>query len=304
MNEDVVVSLWQRRVRWSRAADALKNRVNYARGAALGLSCLGAVAETLSATLLADTDLLQTIIGAAGAVSLTAAAFITTQFLTTDSIRRWNRARSVSEAIKHLIYQYRAKVTPFREGNALAELQRKIIEIEAQARDLERYLADIDASDAAPPDSLTPDAYVEKRVRQQIEGYYHKKARLYAQRQRLWRGLEIGLGFTAATVAAVATYIGKSGADTSSIAAWVAVLTTLGGAFAAHSAANRYDFLVMSYYATGRRLQDLLDEWRAQGSPTDEVRWGTFVHACEGAISVENESWMAKWTEQEPGKSG
>lgn len=77
------------------------------------------------------------------------------------------------------------------------------------------------------------------------------------------------------------------------------MLTTLAGGISAHIAANRYDFLVMSYFATGNRLRQRVNEWGAHGAPTDEVRWTAFVEDCEHAISVENESWLAKWAEEE-----
>jgi hypothetical protein len=64
---------------------------------------------------------------------------------------------------------------------------------------------------------------------------------------------------------------------------------------------NRYEFLVMSYAATAARLTDLLDEWRIAGMPTDSVQWSKFVPECENAISVENESWLAKWAESGSG---
>ncbi len=67
-------------------------------------------------------------------------------------------------------------------------------------------------------------------------------------------------------------------------------------------AASRYDFLVMSYHATARRLEDLVNDWRSDGAPTDPAAWSAFVRACEDAISVENESWLAKWAEQQPAK--
>ena len=71
-------------------------------------------------------------------------------------------------------------------------------------------------------------------------------------------------------------------------AAFTAVLTTLAGAVLAHVEASRYDFLVMTYRATARRLQDRLD-----GS---QQPWSDFVNDCENILATENTSWIAKWT--------
>lgn len=83
-----------------------------------------------------------------------------------------------------------------------------------------------------------------------------------------------------------------------SLAPWIAVLTTLSGSLVAFLASKLYDFLVVSYLATANRLRRLLDHWRTAGSPTDPPRWPQFVDDCENAISIENESWLAKWADR------
>ena len=72
------------------------------------------------------------------------------------------------------------------------------------------------------------------------------------------------------------------------LAALTAVLTTLGGAILAHVEASRYDFLVMTYRATGRRLQDRKDG--------PQQPWSAFVSDCENILAAENTSWIAKRT--------
>jgi hypothetical protein len=149
---------------------------------------------------------------------------------------------------------------------------------------------------------------VKQRVFQQINKYYRPKAGQFAKRLRLLRGIEVVLGLTATVLASIATFLSRTAplAATvlvdykSDVSSWVAVLTTTAGALAAHIAANRYEFIVMSYFATARRLEDLVNDWKARESPTQSEPWTHFVDACENAISVENESWMAKWAEQQP----
>jgi hypothetical protein len=72
------------------------------------------------------------------------------------------------------------------------------------------------------------------------------------------------------------------------IAALTAVLTTIAGAVLAHIEASRFDFLVTTYVAAARHLED-----RGNG-PNDP--WSDFVTDCERILEAENNSWIAKWT--------
>jgi SMODS and SLOG-associating 2TM effector domain 1/Protein of unknown function (DUF4231) len=283
----------------------MKRRLNVARTSALALSTTGALFATASGTILRNNSVWRPWCAGMGAISLAVATFITSKFLTADALRRWTRTRSVSEGIKHHIYACRAGAAPFNGKDAALVLQSKVESIEANATDLERYLADTNPKISNPPPLLTPAEYIRLRVQQQIDGYYRPKARLFSKRLRQLRGLELILGLTATILATLGTFLSNDAAQHTTlggfktdISSWVAVLTTTAGAFAAHIAANRYDFTVMSYFATARRLEDLVNAWRARDSPTDEIQWSNFVNACENAISVENESWMAKWAEQ------
>jgi hypothetical protein len=211
----------------------------------------------------------------------------------------------VSEAIKGEIFMFRAGAEPYSGPGAVGVLQQQVRVIEEAALDLERYVAGVDVNreDRPVPPSLSPKAYIEKRVMQQIEGYYRPNARLYARWLSIFRFAELVFGLVATLLGAVAAYIsGTTPAGDTAVAAWVAVFTTLGAAMAAHVAATRYDFLVVSYYATARHLEDLVGRWRADGEPTASSQWTAFVKACEDAISIENESWLAKWAEKDPGQ--
>jgi hypothetical protein len=312
MAEEVLAAIWRRRVGWSRAATRLKRKVTYARTAALLLSVLGAVLGALAATLLSDVPHWRMTSAGLSAALLATATFITAQFLTFDAVRAWIRARSVSEQIKAEVFTFRAGASPYGIPGDVRVLQRKVFEIEEQVRDLERHVAGVSVKASTPPPPLTPARYVEERIEQQIHGYYRPKARLYSRVLATLRGFEVALGLTAAVLAGLAAYFGGAAsgsgapgeapaAANAGVAAWIAVATTLGAALAAHIAAGRYEFLLMSFHATARRLEDLVNEWRAIGAPTDPQEWSALVAAAEEAISIENESWLAKWTEQDRG---
>lgn len=301
MSDDIVQLIWKRRVRWSSAADLLRARIFKARASALLLSIGGAILETLAASIESGFPRASFWFGATGALCLAAVTFIVTRLVTADGVRRWNRARAVSEGIKHLVYQFRAQAAPFRDQEAASTLQQKVSEIESKASDIEPSLAQVIVpANSEPPPALSPEEYVAKRVLQQVNGYYRPEAQKAAARLQNFRVVEIGASLLATLLAALTAFATRSNAEVipSTASAWVAVLTTISVALAAHVGANRYDFLVMSYYATARHLEDLLNGWRALGSPSVEPKWSEFVNACEFAISIENEGWMAKWAEQ------
>ena len=183
----------------------------------------------------------------------------------------------------------------------MTRLQADVAAIEDGAADLVPHLPDAArAGGTAPPPALTPADYVRLRIEQQISDYYRPRARRYTRNARRLRVLALGLSLAATIIAAVNTALVTGDAATK-VAPWAAVLTTLGGAVVAYLGSRRYEFLVISYHATARRLEQLRDRWRADGSPTDEASWSTFVNDCETALALENESWLAKWSDVKAG---
>ncbi len=311
--ERVVERIWRHRLEWSKAADRLKGRVDGARATALALGIAGAVLATAATTLIPAG--LRAPCALAGALSLAVGTYVTSRLVTTQHLRSWTRARSISEAIKTEVWSFRAKVEPYAGEDAPLRLVERVETLEAQAADLEPILALVRAKvpsvlpkDKQPPPAMSAEQWVERRVLGQSEGYYRRAARNLAGRLVALRDAEITLGLLATAASGIAAWsatqpqvaIRSVGL---AVGPWVAVLTTVGAAIAAHIAANRYDFLVVSYGATARRLEHLVDRWEMQGKPTDERRWSAFVRDCEAAISVENEGWLARWAEGEPQKS-
>jgi hypothetical protein len=79
------------------------------------------------------------------------------------------------------------------------------------------------------------------------------------------------------------------------LAALTAVLTTLGALVLARIEALRYDFLVSTFRATARRLEDALSDVKAL-PPAPSPEWSAFVERCKSIIAAENSSWAARWT--------
>ncbi|MCZ4554751.1 DUF4231 domain-containing protein [Rhodococcus maanshanensis] len=249
--EALVASIWVTRVRWSLVADRLKRRIDIARAAVLYLGAAGAIAATSTATFLRTADVARVLVAAFGAVCLAIAAVVTAFLLTPDAVRRWTRARAASEGIKQLVLRFRAGAVPFDGADAPARLAAEVAEIEEAVEDLLASVAefaefaefgedDAEVRDAVVPGPMTPGDYVRDRVQSQITEYYRPRACAYAGRARRLRRVALGLSVATASVAAVVTVLAGD-ADTSAgdqpssgLAPWVAVLTTLGGAVAAH----------------------------------------------------------------------
>ncbi|TCJ93552.1 DUF4231 domain-containing protein [Nocardia alba] len=291
VDEDLLNTLWQRRTRWSNTATRMKRHLDRVRLAVLFLGSWGAIATAATTTVLRSAGAATRVVALSGAVALAVATFLTAQYLTPESTRRWTIARAVSEGIKHRIVTYRAIGDARRAGRLRADVEG----IEQTAEDLLPLLAPGDNTVEAPR-SMRPDEYVRGRVRAQIDDYYLPAARRYRARASRMRRAAIGLGLAATIVAAINTGVGAQ--MSGRIAPWVAVMTTLSGSLLAYLAGKRYDFLVMTYLATADRLRRRLERWRADGSPTDPLRWAEFVADCENTISLENASWMAKWGER------
>jgi len=292
--EELIVSLWNRRVAWSRAADRLKASIERTRSAALILSSLGAVLETIAATTVVSMG--RVWYAGAGAAALALVPPIRGYFLTSEHVRDWTRARSVSNALTAEIYLFRAGATPYNQPDAATTLNAKCHELLNAVMDLESYVRNIDPQSNTVPPSMNSDDYITRRVVQQVNEYYRPRAAIYARRRQRLRWAEIALAIAATALGAFAAALAGA-ASGAGMAAWVSVLTTVGGALAAHAAAGRLDFLVTSFLATARRLEDLVNGWRVAGAPIGSPQWSEFVRQCESAISAENESWLAKWAD-------
>ena len=70
--------------------------------------------------------------------------------------------------------------------------------------------------------------------------------------------------------------------------AWVAVITTLIGALTAHTAAQRYEQLVVTYRATAERLDGMIARLQSTREDPREL-----IERCEAILLEENQGWVA-----------
>lgn len=292
---------WREQGIWSAAAGRLKQTLVRSRSAVLVLIVAAAVLEVLAATLAAGdpTGLSRTLAGAgAGAAAL--AAFIRTRYLGREAMSRWIRARSASEGLKAAAYLYVTRSGEYAAPNASDVLRETVDRVVAQVDDLTTYAAAIEVKPRDPPPPLDLRDYVRARVTPQIDGYYRKRAGEYARTLSRLRAVELALMLATTLLGAWAAVAEGEG---SRVAAWVAVLTTIAGALAAHIEASRYQHQVIVFSGTARRLESLRDaisDRLEREPPLTAAESSALVKSCEDAISTENESWMADWEKSTP----
>ncbi|MGH8188535.1 MAG: DUF4231 domain-containing protein [Steroidobacteraceae bacterium] len=297
MNQDLVQSVWDEHVGWSRTADLLKSRRVRWGVVVLMLTICGAALQTLAANLAESLNgvPVRLLVAGAGTVALALVPFLSASLLSPNGTRKWLRARSVSEGIKSEVYTFRAGAEPYDKPDALGLLQQKVRNIRDWAKDLERERALVGSPTKPAPPLLDAQAYLQLRVYQQVNQYYRPRAQRNAKLAERFQMIGIAFAGLVAVLSAVATM--RGGPGSAAIGPWIAVLTTIGGSIAAYAASARYDFQATAFFATARQLADLAETWAASGRPAPSKEWSDFVRASEEAISVENRGWMAKLDE-------
>lgn len=306
--QQVVESAWRDQAIWSETADRLKADLSKWRKWAAVAGVLGAFLETLAGALTGLENKwwwLRALIALAGAIILAVVPYVLRTKASKDRVREWVRARSVSEALKEIIYRYLVGVTPFGLGSSPGELIKRGQAIKEKVQDLSAIAASVEPPRKERPLSLTVDEYVGTRVNDQIENFYRPKGRENAVAAKKLHNLEFYLGLLAVVMGAVASAATATETGLSKLSLlgpWVAVVTTAGAAVTAHLAASRYDHAAMTYFGTADRLIGLRDEWRANPNRLDPGCVAKFVEDCEHAISAENEAWLAEWSREQVDK--
>lgn len=272
---------WQKQQIWSKTADRLKKRIELGRATALWLGIIAAVLAVV-AVQIGDAAAGRWVGLAAGA----AAALIpfAQRLAGKDPVEDWTRARSASEGLKTEVYSYLGGGSTYARDDRDEQLGREARAIVEAVGDLLRETGGIHLGNKDLPGVTDVETYITERVDDQID-WYAKKAFGY-------EGTARKLRMAGNALAAIAAFLGVVVAvlDQPSIAAWVPVVTTVGSSLLAHIAASRYDHLVIEYLRTAQRLENLRNSRVDTGMSN-----AAFVDACEAAISVENQAWMARW---------
>jgi hypothetical protein len=296
---------WAQQRIWSQSANRLKQHIDQARLAALLLGIATAVLA-VAADQVGGLSMSAGRALSAGAAITAGLATLLQRRVSTEQIRDWTRARSASEGLKTEIYSCLGGGTAYPcpdpghtdprpdpgrgRDQRLGAATRGIVEA---VSGLQRHTLGIEPDTKALPDVRDVASYITLRIDDQIHNYYDKKAAAYEMRVRYLRTVGDLLGITAVVLGAVAAAFQVERA-----AAWVPVVTTIGASLVAYVAAARYDHMVIEYLRTGQRLEHLRREYL--DNPVGDA--AAFIDACEAAISVENQAWMARWDRPDQGE--
>jgi hypothetical protein len=285
----VVEWAWARQSVWSQAADRLKAAPSRARRLRLGLTIAGAAVALAGSQLQPVSPPAGVALAVLAAVVLAAVGLLSgTQSV--EQVRRWTRARSVSEALKTEVLLCLTGAGDYASaGDPQQRLEAEVQRMEREAGDLQPWTGGIEPRTRPLPAVHDLPTYLQVRVRRsQLAGFYEPKAGRLRARLRTAKAIEVTLALVAAGLAALNTV-------SPTLGAWAAVVTTAAGAVAAHLAGERYEFLWIEYSRTAGELRRLADRGTAaDGRP---LFGPELIAACEQVISVQNQAWMAKWGE-------
>ena len=283
--------IWGQYRVWTATSRAYKARLSRWRRVVSILGSAGAVFGVLSAQQWIQWDRLWPplpgALGVTGAVLLALAAYFSKEILSFDCEGRWIRARAAAEALKREAYLLLARVPPYDGVISLgrvSEITRAVDGLEYERLTPEQKRAGLPA---AP---LTVDDYLRVRVEGQVNNFYEPKAAENRAVARRIRTVSMALG-------ALAVILSGLGYVWVGIPAFAAVVTTITTALAASLYAGRYQYLVVSYMATARKLEELRVAWQVSGkTDADTAERNRLILDCEGVFATENGAWMAEWT--------
>ena len=293
--------IWGQYRIWSATSRAYQSQLSSWRRRVLLFGIAGAVIGTLSSQesilgnfgskiLVASWDLTgSTLLSLISAALLALATYFTTKILTPANEGGWLRARAVAESFKREAYLLLAQAPPYDAAITPATLER-VRNIASGVEDLDEVPVGEDEKKKGMPTALLAvDDYVLNRVREQIEWYRRRAAEHRTASKRI-KDFSLWLGV-------VAVLLGILGARWAPAVAFIAVITTVTTSLASYLYAGRYQYLVVSYLATARKLEERLLEWDYSGKTDDERK--QFVQDCEGIFASENSAWMAELSKRE-----
>jgi len=280
--------VWARQSVWSQAVNRMRAGIGRACAVALGLTISAAVFSTLATQAASLSSVGGKALAVAAAVAVGLVPVARSQ-LVPVSVRDWTRARSVSEALKPELYTYLAGGGPYRGVDRDGQLRARTQQVLTDAADLLRYTTVLQSAVRPLPAVRDAQSYLAVWLMPQLDWYKTHAAGLQVKLARV-RYVQFALTVLAVVLAAVAATLAVTAA-----AAWIAVATAVSVAVTAYAAGSRYEYQLVEYLRTAAHLERLGRAWAAGGH--DAAADDAFVRDCEQVISVQNEAWMAKWTD-------
>jgi SMODS and SLOG-associating 2TM effector domain 1/Protein of unknown function (DUF4231) len=284
----VVEWAWQRQSVWDQTARRLRAAPRLARRLGLVLTVVAAALALAAAQLKPVSQPAAIGLAIAAAVVLAGVGLLRNR-QSIEQVRKWTRARSISEAIKTEIFLFLTRAGDYSTADREERLDAEVQRLEKEAGDLQRYVQRVEPEFIPLPQVRDLPSYINDRVTSYAEAYYLKASRQMQRRLRAAKAIEVALTLLAAALAATA-------ATWPNVGAWAAVATTAAGAVAAHAASEHYESLWIVYSSAANELDRLVTRrTAANGRPLSERE---LISECERVISAQTQAWMAKWGEE------
>lgn len=289
--------IWEQYRIWDNTSVQLRKSLTFWRRLVLILGIVGALAATLSTqplitNLVADGQpppgraawlgYVHSGLGLLSAVLLGLAAFFSQKVLSPKDEEQWVAARAAAEAFKREAFLLVAQAPPYDVVVSTAPAEA----INSSLDRLDPLPLDRARAGAAPPECpMTVSGYITSRLEEQLN-WYERRAGNHRSTLKLISGATFMLGALAVILGAVSSNL---------TAPWVAVITTIIATLTAYLYAWRYQYMVVSYLATARKLSALRARWRTAGkTDADKADRNQLILECEGILSAENKAWMTE----------
>ncbi|HJQ31762.1 MAG TPA: DUF4231 domain-containing protein [Pyrinomonadaceae bacterium] len=271
--------IWSQYLVWDYTAVKRRASLTLWRWLVLLLGVLGALAATLSTQVAADN---RNKLGILSAVFLGLAAFVSQKVISTKDEEQWVNSRAAAEAFKREAFLLATGAPPYDAAVSL-EPAKAIIAglgdlVPLSPPEGQRQ------TEAPPACPMNVDGYITSRVNDQAR-WYGRRGGEHGRTLKIIGAVIFILG----ALAVVLGYMGDNKAP------WIAVITTVTATLTAFLFAWRYQYMVVSYNATKRRLEARLAEWVASlKTDADTAERNQFILECEGILSAENKAWITE----------
>ncbi len=254
---------------------------------------------------------LHTIFAILSAVAIALSTYAGSRILSNDLEKGQLKARAAAEGLKVQGYLYAMKAPPYSGKNAEKVLFKRVEiimkDVSSIAPDFTNYkekktkfgkfLQVLYTGKRDPNDEnrwiqrfdadMTFKAYVDQRVKGQIDGYYRKKA---AEFQKIINNANAAMlifGF-------IGVVIGSIGATYSAgLTMWIGLLSTATASIASYVHANKYEYLLMSYVSTASQLELIAARYASMTTPSIYTQ-RRFVAETETIFATEHNSWISE----------
>lgn len=281
--------IWRQYRIWSATSQKLKKELTTSRILVFTLTILGSFGAILGQYATDEAGIIHKIFVWASAGAVGASGYIGSKLLTNETEKKWLQSRAAAEYCKSNAFLYQLKVEPYNSNehdnilfNNVQHLIKSLSSIPQATLSAEEELKGI------PSPEFSFDNYIHDRILKQAKGYYLAKAAQYRKLLKSASNVAMAMG----SLGFLLGSMGSTGID-NHIGVWIAFISTVSASLTSFIAANQYQYLSISFQATGNQLLAL---WFT-GSRIDKCNieaQNKLISSCEAILASENEAWMTE----------